>query len=172
MRKAVRLLLVIIMFSGFVAHMWQQFEKYVDGVKTVAVSFNRTDKLAFPTFAFCDSRGYVGRRAFPGVREDYVRSAQDVTDDVDFFGVGKTDYDITKVNQTFYVRVIPTVFNGFCKVAKNRSDLVVLLIKLTWAYFSCLPSPRPTTRGRSSTSRCPRTAPTTCSFWTQAPSSL
>ena len=86
-RKILGVVLGIIMVGGFLAQMWDLFDKFVGGLKTVAVSFEERATLEFPSFAFCDSRAFRNStspaRHF-GDAEYFNATTFDIDKDVEF----------------------------------------------------------------------------------------
>ena len=113
-RKILGVVLGIIMVGGFLAQMWDLFDKFVGGLKTVAVSFEERATLEFPSFAFCDSRAFRNStspsRHF-GDAGYFNATTFDIDRDVEF---GAFWYKEAKINYT--VQIIPTILNGYCKV--------------------------------------------------------
>ena len=58
LRTIVHVSLVVFVVCGFLAHMWDQTNKFFSGLTTVAVRYEDRSRIKFPTFAFCDSRAY------------------------------------------------------------------------------------------------------------------
>jgi hypothetical protein len=109
--------------------MWQQFVKFTENKTTVAVSFEDTQMLTFPTFAFCDARAYKRRMPFPGTAKYYNESAFDIASEVTLEGVGSTDYNISNyVNHSVIVE--PTSFNGYCKVILSDQGCVHQFVRM------------------------------------------
>ena len=115
LRDFVHVTLVVFMVVGFLAHMWDQTNKFFTGLTTVGVSYEDRSRIKFPTFAFCDSRAYNVRQPFAATASLYNSTAFDVEQEVVFTGVTETDDPeaIKPVNHT--VRVFPTTYNGLCK---------------------------------------------------------
>ena len=102
------------MVGGFLAQMWDLFDKFVGGLKTVVVSFEERASLEFPSFAFCDSRAFrsstsaglhFGNAAF------FNATTFDLAKDVEF---GEYWSQGTELNYT--VHIVPTNLNGYCKL--------------------------------------------------------
>ena len=58
LQSTLSILVGVIMIVGFLAQMWDLFDKFLGQSKTVAVSFEERGALEFPSFAFCDSRAF------------------------------------------------------------------------------------------------------------------
>jgi hypothetical protein len=114
-RNMLKALLVLSFCGGFLAQMWQEFTKFAQNLKTVAISFQEMDKMRFPTFAFCDRKEFFTRVRFPGTAENYRINALDISDEISLLGVGKTDYHYNE-SVTHSYKTIPTNYNEFCKV--------------------------------------------------------
>ena len=56
-RMIIWVILLIVMVCCFFVQMREQFNKFLKGQKTVAVSHEEKETQKFPTFAFCDHRG-------------------------------------------------------------------------------------------------------------------
>ena len=100
------------MVGGFLAQMWDLFDKFVGGLRTVAVSFEERPSLEFPSFAFCDSRAF----------RNITLAGHNFGNEV-FFNATTFDLDEdvkigeswgTKFNYTFHI--VPTNMNGYCKL--------------------------------------------------------
>ena len=46
------------MIGGFLAQMWEVFDQFQSGLKTITVSFEEHTEMEFPSFAICDSRAF------------------------------------------------------------------------------------------------------------------
>ena len=57
-RTILSFILGAIMFGGFLAQMWEVFDQFNSGLKTIAVSFEEQDTIEFPSIAICDSRAF------------------------------------------------------------------------------------------------------------------
>ena len=115
-RLILRVIVICLMFCSFIFQMWEQFDKFLKRQKTVAVSFEEKNEQKFPTFAFCDSRGYnkeFGYFATPGTSDVYNETAFDVEREVVFMGVW-TDLSYTTPNISQHM--VPTMYNGYCKL--------------------------------------------------------
>ena len=113
-RSIISIILGIIMVGGFLAQMWDLFEKFVGGLKTVAASFEERASLEFPSFAFCDSRAFrnstlverhLGNGAF------YNATTFDLSKDVEFSG-----FWIMGSIENYTAHTVPTNLNGYCQL--------------------------------------------------------
>ena len=112
-RRILGFVLGIIMVGGFLAQMWDLFDKFVGGLKTVAVSFEERATLEFPSFAFCDSRAFRNSTSAElhfGNAEYFNATTFDIDKDVEF---GMFWSKEATMNHT--VQIIPTILNGYCK---------------------------------------------------------
>ena len=117
----VQLALIAACLGGFLGLTYDQLKVFSRGSKTVAVSFEESRLRSFPVFVFCDSRGFVQPTFPPPVtEEDYRAAATNVSGTVRLVGAGETDNRMRKVENAT-VKMIPTVYNGLCKVSGTHS---------------------------------------------------
>ena len=76
------LILISLLVICFLLQMWEQFDKFLKKQKTVAVSFEDREVHKFPTFAFCDIRGYNEEIIFTATAARYKETTFDVGRDV------------------------------------------------------------------------------------------
>ena len=109
-RTILGITLWIIMVGGFLAQMWDLFDKFVGGLKTVAVSFEDRVTLEFPSFAFCDSRAFKNTTlAGPHLGNAALFNA--TTFDLD------KDVEVDEYwNINYTIHIVPTNLNGYCKL--------------------------------------------------------
>jgi hypothetical protein len=67
--------------------------------------------------AFCDSRGFRVLGHFFSTPAEYETNAFNLTDQVRFNGVAVTDNALEK-NIDFEEKILPTIYNGYCKASK------------------------------------------------------
>ena len=72
------LILISLLVICFLLQMWEQFDKFLKKQKTVAVSFEDRELHKFPTFAFCDIRGYNEEIIFAATAARYKETTFDV----------------------------------------------------------------------------------------------
>ena len=98
--------------------MWEQFDKFLKDQKTVASSFEERKAQKFPTFAFCDSRGYNTKIFVAGTAERYNETTFDVENEVDLYEMCVSDTDCTNPSNWSDAsdHMVPTGYNGYCKL--------------------------------------------------------
>ena len=107
-RSILKAFLGVILFGGFIANVWNLFGQFLGGVKTVAISFEETDLVEFPSFAFCDSKAFTKRIGITSNVTLYNSSTFNV--EVSFMSM----YDDLTGN--YSTQYFPTMFNGYCKL--------------------------------------------------------
>ena len=112
-RNILGVVLGIIMVGGFLAQMWDLFDKFVGGLKTVAVSFEERATLEFPSFAFCDSRAFRNNTSVfqLGSAEFFNATTFDLDMDVDL-----GDHWTAGTEFNYKAHIVPTNLNGYCKL--------------------------------------------------------
>ena len=99
--------------------MWEQFDKFLKKQTTVASSFEKVKAHKFPTFAFCDSRGFNTRISMAGTAARYTETTFDVEKEVDLHEICLSDYDCKYPSSRWSnisVHMVPTAYNGYCKL--------------------------------------------------------
>ena len=98
--------------------MWEQFDKFLKDQKTVASSFEERKAQKFPTFAFCDSRGYNTKIFVAGTAERYNETTFDVENEVDLQEICVSDTDCIHPSNWSDAsdHMVPTGYNGYCKL--------------------------------------------------------
>ena len=114
-RTVLWVILIIVMVGCFVVQMEEQLEKFIKKQTTVAVSFEGRETQRFPTFAFCDHRGYRMDMRFAATAARYNSTTFDVESEVILHGICEKDYACGK-KPKYNVRMVPTTYNGYCKV--------------------------------------------------------
>ena len=120
-RSFVWVILVIAMVSCFIFQMWEQLDKFVKGQTTVAVSFEERKTQKFPTFAFCDHRGYRMDVRFVATTSRYNATTFDVESEVILHGLCDGDYTCGR-KPKYSVRMVPTTYNGHCKLFEFHEE--------------------------------------------------
>ena len=106
--------------------MWEVFGQFLSGLTTVAISFEERHALEFPSFAFCDSRAYKTRVNLEDTIVQYSEKTFNLDQEVVFNGIMKSTEDKTiylSINHTTHV--VPTVFNGNCKLYEFQQSYPV-----------------------------------------------
>ena len=126
-RRILTCLVCLIMVGGFLAQMWNLFEQFVSGLKTVAISFEDKSSIEFPSFAFCDSRAFkkVSRKTANAAR--YNATTINLVNEVTLLTIGKNDDDsawkeMDDWQSTYKAQYLPTVYNGNCMLFKFHRD--------------------------------------------------
>ena len=96
----------IIMICLFIWQMWELFDQYLSGMKTVAVSFREELEMEFPSFAFCDSSAFKKRIGVIANATLYNSTAIHVEVESTMWS-GFTTENITSYS-------FPTIYNGYC----------------------------------------------------------
>ena len=115
LRNIIHFTLVVFLVGGFLAHMWEQTNKFFSGLTTVGVSYEERPRIKFPTFVFCDSRAYNVRQEFAATARLYNATAFNVGQEVVFSGVALSDDTGSLKLPNHTEKVFPTVYNGLCK---------------------------------------------------------
>ena len=98
--------------------MWEQFDKFLKDQKTVASSFEERKAQKFPTFAFCDSRGYNTKISLAGTAARYNETTFDIEHEVDLHEMCVSDTDCSNPSNWSDAsdHMVPTAYNGYCKL--------------------------------------------------------
>ena len=102
-------LLGVIMIGCFLCQMWDLFDQFLSELKTVAVSYEEKTELEFPSFAFCDSRGFTKKIGITSNATLYNSTTFNVE------VVVHPEYPHNTTG-TCTVQYLPTIFNGYCKL--------------------------------------------------------
>ena len=101
------------MVGGFLAQMWDLYDQFISGMKTVAVSFEEKREIEFPTLAFCDSRGYVKKMPLTANAVQYNASTYNLDDEISLLELGLYDGKEWKNSEewknTYTTQLLPTV---------------------------------------------------------------
>ena len=137
-RGILRGLVGVIMIGGFLAQMWHIFEQFISELKTVAVSFEERRDLEFPSLAFCDSRAFKKKFVAKANATVYNVTTFNVDKEVSMSGLIDIRSDHTRAlpTNTYTTELLPTPFNGFCKLYEFKQNLPpnTLLSKSQLAY--------------------------------------
>ena len=104
-------ILGVIMIGCFLYQMWDLFGQFLSELKTVAVHFEEETAVEFPSFAFCDSRGFTKKIGITSNATLYNSSTFHVEVDVH---MSNEHLENLPINYT--VQYLPTIFNGYCKL--------------------------------------------------------
>ena len=125
MKSCFRLILQVILLGllilCFLLQMWEQFDKFLKGQKTVAVSFEKRETHKLPTLAFCDSRAYKTNIPFATTAAKYNESTYDVESEVFLNGICESDYDCSETTNVT-MHIVPATYNGYCKLYKFHEE--------------------------------------------------
>ena len=116
MGKFLRFIIVLIMVVGFLAQMWELFGQFLSGLKTVAVSFEEKKTMEFPSFAFCDSRALKSRMSFSANAAQFNATTFNLEEEIKLITIGNSDSAIDEWENTYKSKLVPTMFNGYCKL--------------------------------------------------------
>lgn len=112
-KSSFRILLLMVCVAGFAWQIWDQLLKFFGEKKTVAISYETKTTLRFPTFVFCNHEAYRKFANLGRTEAEYRADAFDVA--VRFNGTTTTDFGEPGDSRAD-VTVVPTVYNGFCKM--------------------------------------------------------
>ena len=101
-----------VMIAGFFVQMWDVFNLFHSGMKTVAISFEERDKIEFPSFAVCDSRAYNKTTPWTANGAKYNATTFNFEEEVSLLFFGNED-EADDWN-TYTKELLPTIFNGYC----------------------------------------------------------
>ena len=135
-RTVLWVILIIVMVGCFVVQMEEQLEKFIKKQTTVAVSFEGRETQRFPTFAFCDHRGYRMDMRFAATAARYNSTTFDVESEVILHGICEKDYVCGK-KPKHTVRLVPTTYNGYCKVYEFLEEYPMRIYGGDTLYESC-----------------------------------
>ena len=110
-------LLWAVMVTGFLTQMWDLFEQFCSGWKTIAVHFEERTEIAFPSFAICDSRAYRKLMPWTADAEQYNASTFNLEEHVSLHiqsNQGYYDNGIVNDWNSYTTELLPTIFNGYC----------------------------------------------------------
>ena len=120
-RLFLQVTLLSMLIACFLLQMWEQFDKFLKGQKTVAVSFEERKTQKLPTFAFCDSRAYKIKIPFAATAARYNESTYDVEKEVNLNAICESDYAcVEPTNVT--MRIVPSTYNGYCKLYEFHEE--------------------------------------------------
>ena len=115
LRNIIHFTLVVILVGGFLAQMWELFQQFHSGLKTIAVSFEKRDAIEFPSFAICDSRAFRKLTLWTANAGRYNATSFNLEHQV---SLNMFDNDIfgnaTDDRNTYTTELLPTLFNGYC----------------------------------------------------------
>ena len=97
------------MIGCFLYQMWDLFGQFMSELKTVAVYFEEKTTIEFPSFAFCDSRGFTKKIGITSNATLYNSSTFNVEVEA------STPYT-NDLEGTYTIQYVPTTFNGICKL--------------------------------------------------------
>lgn len=123
----VRFSIVIVMVVAFLCQMWDLFGHFLSELTTVAISFEENETFELPSFAFCDSRAFKKSVSIEKTYANYNDAAFDLEHEIVFKGMMKTvgrNTEYSDINHT--VEVVPTMFNGYCKLYEFHQDHPVM----------------------------------------------
>ena len=119
-RSILSFALGVVMVCGLLAQMWNLFHQFVSGLKTVAVSYENKDELEFPSFAFCDSRGFRRRAPLTANAGRYNATTFNLEEEVSLKWLMNPKIDI--LGNSYTAELLPTVVNGYCMLFEFQRD--------------------------------------------------
>ena len=102
----------IIMVAGFLGQMWEIFDQFHSGLKTIAVSFEERDAIEFPSFAICDSRAFRKLTPLTANAARYNATTFNLEEQVSLHMLFNDD--LTDDWNTYTTELLPTIYNGYC----------------------------------------------------------
>ena len=123
-KTILRFILVAIMVGGFLVQMWDLFDQFHSGLKTIAVSFEERDALEFPSFAICDSRAHKKLTPKTANAERYNTVTYNLEGQISLFILSNNDdfsnndfsnnNDLREDWNNYTTELVPTIYNGYC----------------------------------------------------------
>ena len=107
-RTILSFLLGAIMVGGFLAQMWEVFDQFHSGLKTIAVSYKEIDTIEFPSFAICDSRAFTKLTRLTGNSAQYNATTFNLEAQVSLYIQMEGD------KNAYTTELLPTLYNGWC----------------------------------------------------------
>ena len=121
-RLALQVIILGLLIACFLVQMWEQFDKFLRGQTTVAVSFEASTYQKLPTIAFCDSRAYKTKVQLTASAARYNENTFDVESEVELNAICESDFNCRKpANVTTHM--VPTAFNGYCKLYEFHEEI-------------------------------------------------
>ena len=109
-RTILSFLLGAIMVGGFLAQMWEVFEQFHSGLKTIAVWFDEKDTIEFPSIAICDSRAFTKLTRLMGNSAQYNATTFNLEEQISLY----INFDKADDQNPFTTELLPTLYNGWC----------------------------------------------------------
>ena len=106
--------------------MWNLFDQFVSGLRTVAISYEDKSEMEFPTLAFCDSRAFTKTSAKIANAARYNATTINLENEVKLTGIGMTNNNgfsrLDDWQNTYTAEHVPTIFNGNCMLFEFYRD--------------------------------------------------
>ena len=112
-RGVLKYLLCLIMVGGFLAQMWNVFDQFLRGLKTVAISYEEKMEIEFPSFAFCNSQAYTKPIGKIGNADRYNANTYNMENGIQLY-MSNYEHDLDDWQNSFTTEHFPTVYNGYC----------------------------------------------------------
>ena len=109
-RNILSFILGAIMFAGFLAQMWDLFNHFLSGMKTLAITYKEEDTIEFPSFAICDSRAFKAKTLYAANATQYNATTYNLEALVSFSNL----YESEDWKISYTVELVPTIYNGYC----------------------------------------------------------
>ena len=137
------------MIAGFFFQMWDVFNLFHSGMKTVAISFEERDTIELPSFALCDSRAYNKMTPWTANGAKYNATTFNMEGQVALHMF--ENYDLVNNDRnTYTTELMPTIYNGYCMLyefeenypidfgAGNIKNCMNTLQDMKAFFFQCL----------------------------------
>ena len=112
-QRVLKCLLCVIMVGGFLAQMWNLFDQFLRGLKTVAISYEEKMEIEFPSFAICNSKAFTKPTGKIGNADRYNANTYDMENEIQF-EMGNYHSGLDDWQNSYATEHIPTIFNGYC----------------------------------------------------------
>ena len=101
------------MVGGFLGQMWNLFDQFLSGLKTVAISYEEKMEIEFPSFAICNSKAFTKPSGGIGSADRYNANTYDMENEIQF-EMGNYHSGLDDWQNSYATEHIPTIFNGYC----------------------------------------------------------
>ena len=123
--KILRFIIVLIMVFGFLAQMWDLFDQFLSGLKTVAISFEERETMEFPSFAFCDSQALRSRVMVTPNAAQFNATTFNMEEAIKLMTIASFNKKIDVWETTYTSELVPTMLNGYCMLYEFSRDYPV-----------------------------------------------
>ena len=129
-----------VMVVGFLTQIWEVFDQFHSGLKTIAVSYEERDTVEFPSFAVCDSRAFRKLTPWTADAEHYNGSTFDLEIQVSLYMPGQVKQHEVNMAKSYSTELLPTVYNGYCLLYEfqRKFPINAVACKYYGTYIICL----------------------------------